>query len=285
MECSPADMARNIRAKKRKLTETLDQETNGTNPQLQGSQHTPAGQEGHDHADCHSETAGRSDTAQNSQAQCQQEGGSHRSLPSQVHNPYKKPRPAPAHSAALHAETGNTPGQETEDHHHAHQAAAPPVPAPAGGLNLFRSASRSQMMRHVASLNNAWRNALVPTDPVQIAEDHDVLSEFDLEISMAVTRVGGHVLGLNQSPDRLMESPGIRKLVARNLAWFHASSDFCKLVALLAAKKVNRILEARLFVPEHPLAPPHAEDSTVKKENEVIVCGSNAVQFCALASD
>lgn len=108
-------------------------------------------------------------------------------------------------------------------------------------------------MRHVASLNSLWRRSAQSADPMHadtevaaFSEDVDIVREFDHEVSVAVTRIGGSLLGLNAHPDQLMESPGVRKLVARNLAWFHGSSDFFKLCGLLLAKKINRVIENQL---------------------------------------
>lgn len=119
-------------------------------------------------------------------------------------------------------------------------------------------------MRHVASLNSLWRRSAQSADPMHadtevaaFSEDVDIVREFDHEVSVAVTRIGCSLLGLNAHPDQqLMESPGVRKLVARNLAWFHGSSDFFKLCGLLLAKKINQAIEKQIPSNALPLPPP-----------------------------
>lgn len=258
-------MARSIRSKKRKLTNQLDPVLslqNGSNSQH--LHHTQENQSSHEH---HHPTT--------------QDGHQHHSREEDPVSPItKKARSTSASSSSVHhqethtqdqnasTETNQTQNLSYQDHQTAsvHPASTrrpsdvllPPRPSTTGGfasspLNLFRGPSRNQIMRHVASLNSMWRRSAQSADPMHadtevaaFSEDVDIVREFDHEVSVAVTRIGGSLLGLNAHPDQLMESPGVRKLVARNLAWFHGSSDFFKLCGLLLAKKINRVIEKQL---------------------------------------
>jgi hypothetical protein len=261
MITSPSEMARSIRAKKRKLTNQLDPVLSPSHgPDSQHLHHTKENQSSHEH---HHTTT---------QDGCQYHSGAE-DLISPI---AKKARSTPASpSSVQHQETytqdQNTNTQTNQTQNLSHQDHQTPslhpastrrpteVLRPAGGgfasspLNLFRGPSRNQIMRHVASLNNLWRRSAQSTDPVHAdadivvsSEDVDIVREFDHEVSVAVTRIGGSLLGLNAHPDQLMDSPGVRKLVARNLAWFHGSSDFFKLCGLLLAKKINRVIEKQI---------------------------------------
>lgn len=74
-------------------------------------------------------------------------------------------------------------------------------------------------------------------------EDMDVVREIDHDVATAVVSVGGSMLGLPQ--EELMQSQGMRKLVARNMQWFQGSPDFIKMIGLVAAKKLNQIVQRR----------------------------------------
>lgn len=85
-------------------------------------------------------------------------------------------------------------------------------------------------------------------------EDVDVIREFDNDVAGALLSVGGTFLGLPQ--EELMASPGMRKLVARNIRWFQSTPDIVKLVGLLAAKKMNQwvTLQQQLRSPDALIA-------------------------------
>lgn len=265
MITTPSDMARNIRAKKRKLTNQLD---------LVPTRH---GSDTHHHLSNNSQEINGGHEHGHTSAAEGFTGDPTSLVQDQTHSPVsKKARSTPASSSSVHHQETHS-----QDHHQttnlqetnpsfqdgqdtssstAPQTRRTDAPRPAGGgftsssLNLFRGPSRTQIMRHIASLNHMWRRTPPPTtgpmddyaDCRTPPEDVDIVQEFDHEVSVAVTRIGGSLLGLNAHPDQLMESPGVRKLVARNLAWFHGSSDFFKLCGLLLAKKINRVIENQL---------------------------------------
>lgn len=67
--------------------------------------------------------------------------------------------------------------------------------------------------------------------------DADVLMEFDNDVAEALLSLGGQYL--NIPPEELMQSTGLRKLVARNIRWFQKTPDCVKLMGLMLAKKFN----------------------------------------------
>lgn len=75
------------------------------------------------------------------------------------------------------------------------------------------------------------------------AEDIDVVQEIDNDIATALVSLGGSVLGLEA--EQLSKSPGMRKLVARNINWVHGAHDALKFIGLMAAKKLNQIVKRR----------------------------------------
>lgn len=98
------------------------------------------------------------------------------------------------------------------------------------------------MLRHLQQLRSHAR--FMSPSPLTIADypqqnfrDDLVIQEFDREVSAAIAKIGGRLMGVQNT-----DSPGVKDLVARNLTWFHDTSDPVKLLALLAAKKVNAIL-------------------------------------------
>jgi hypothetical protein len=267
MITTPSDMARNIRTKKRKLTSQLDP-VSPHGPDSQHFHHTQENIPRHEHGHASASEGFTGDPT--SLVQDQQTG-------SPVS---KKARSTPPSSSSVHhqetyPQDQNTThqdqnisfqdSQDTFTNTAAQTRRTDALTRPAGGgfasspLNLFRGPSRTQIMRHVASLNNMWRRSSpscpVDSDCVAPPEDVDIIQEFDHEVSVAVTRIGCSLLGLNAHPDQqLMESPGVRKLVARNLAWFHGSSDFFKLCGLILAKKINRVIENQ--IPSNALLSP-----------------------------
>lgn len=68
-------------------------------------------------------------------------------------------------------------------------------------------------------------------------EDREIMMELDHDVSQAVVFTGGRLLGLPS--EELYQSPGLRKLVARNIQWFQQTPDWLKLLGLCAAKKLN----------------------------------------------
>ena len=74
-------------------------------------------------------------------------------------------------------------------------------------------------------------------------EDHDVVRELDQDVAGALVAVGGTLMGL--PTEELLRSPGMRKLVARNIQWFQGTHDLVKLLGLMAAKKLNQWVQRR----------------------------------------
>lgn len=141
-----------------------------------------------------------------------------------------------------------------------------------GGGGLIGSVARTKMQKHIQLLK---RNGIV-TQPIQpgvpismatttttpssssnggggvwrklsfwapphrasVAEDLDVVRELDQDVAGALVAVGGTMMGIPAQD--LLASPGMRKLVARNIRWFQGTHDLVKLVGLLAAKKLNQ---------------------------------------------
>lgn len=92
---------------------------------------------------------------------------------------------------------------------------------------------RNPLGRLIDSLKRSpSTTTIVPT-----ATDPDVVQEFDRDISEFLVSVSGSFLGIN--PSELMQSTGLRQLIARNMRWFQNTPDWMKVVGLLIAKKFN----------------------------------------------
>lgn len=72
-------------------------------------------------------------------------------------------------------------------------------------------------------------------------EDQIIMRELDRDVARALVHTGGKALGIH--PDELYNSPGLQKLVARNMQWFNQAPDWLKLAGLCAAKKLNGYLQ------------------------------------------
>lgn len=150
--------------------------------------------------------------------------------------------------------------------------------AQSGSKSPYGSVSRTKMQRHINALrrNNVTTEPLRPGVPIGppsmmmgvtkngagasffhrmmsfqqnpngTPEDQDVIREFDHDVANAIVSLGGSFLGLPQ--DELVSSPGMRKLVARNIRWFQNTPDLVKLMGLMAAKKLNQWVERRHLV-------------------------------------
>lgn len=81
------------------------------------------------------------------------------------------------------------------------------------------------------------KNAKRVLDPDALVIDR----EFQETVSKALVRSGGRVLRLPESETQ--NSPGLHKLVERNLRWFDEAHDGFKLMGLLLAKKLNALAE------------------------------------------
>lgn len=112
------------------------------------------------------------------------------------------------------------------------------------------STSRSTSSFLTNTVMKLFRSGSSTTPNYQNPEDMDVVREIDHDVATAVVSVGGSLLGLPQ--EELMQSQGMRKLVARNMQWFQGSPDFIKMIGLVAAKKLNQIVQRR-----HPPALPY----------------------------
>ena len=75
------------------------------------------------------------------------------------------------------------------------------------------------------------------TETNEINSDPDIVLEFDRDISEFLVSVSGSFLGMN--PNELMQSNGLRQLIARNMRWFQNTPDWMKVLGLLIAKKFN----------------------------------------------
>lgn len=138
---------------------------------------------------------------------------------------------------------------------------------PHHGVNPISNVSRTKMQRHIDTLR---RNNIVST-PIEAGvpitpptflhrvlacrnqaspEDQDVIREFDQDVAGALVCLGGSLMGLPQ--EDLVTSPGMRKLVARNIRWFQNSHDVLKLVGLMAAKKLNQWVAKRSAMNANP---------------------------------
>lgn len=88
-------------------------------------------------------------------------------------------------------------------------------------------------------------------------EDHQIHREFDHDVAKALLSVGGRFTGMDTQD--LMNSPGARLLLSRNLRWFHATPDWLKLLGMVLAKKLNQHLgniTTTSFPEEEWLPPP-----------------------------
>lgn len=82
-----------------------------------------------------------------------------------------------------------------------------------------------------------WRSTL--WSPQRMSnEDQEVVRELDHDVAGALVAVGGTLMGI--PAQELLNSPGMRKLVARNIRWFQGTHDVVKMVGLMAAKKLNQ---------------------------------------------
>lgn len=82
--------------------------------------------------------------------------------------------------------------------------------------------------------------------PCHFESDSDVLMEFDHDVAEAILSAGGQYL--NIPPAELIQSTGLRKLVARNIRWFQRTPDCVKLMGLMLAKKVNGMIHQNRHV-------------------------------------
>lgn len=71
-------------------------------------------------------------------------------------------------------------------------------------------------------------------------EDALVSGEFDQDMARAVITVSARLLGMDAA--HLSSSPGLLRLVARNMQWFHHTPDMFKLAGLVVAKKLNSLM-------------------------------------------
>lgn len=93
---------------------------------------------------------------------------------------------------------------------------------------IIDSLKRSPMSSSPSSINNS---------------DPDIVLEFDRDISEFLVSVSGSFLGMN--PNELMQSNGLRQLIARNMRWFQNTPDWMKVIGLLVAKKFNGEVRTR----------------------------------------
>lgn len=113
----------------------------------------------------------------------------------------------------------------------------PPVPlytAPTAADPNLRQNVFKRMIQSVLGGGGGNRNN---TTTMMVDDDVDIVRELDHDLAQAVVYSGGKILGL--PPDELAQSPGLRKLVARNIQWFQQTPDWLKLMGLCAAKKLN----------------------------------------------
>lgn len=75
---------------------------------------------------------------------------------------------------------------------------------------------------------------------LRMENDIDIVHELDQDVARALVYAGGKVMGIR--PEELYNSPGLQKLVARNMEWFKNTPDWIKLIGLCAAKKLNGYL-------------------------------------------
>lgn len=131
----------------------------------------------------------------------------------------------------------------------------------------FGGVPKSRMQKHVQLLrrHGVVTEPIVPGQPIAPAtfvspskngwtqllwspqrattEDTDVVRELDQDVAQALVAVGGTMLGI--PTHELLRSPGMRKLVARNIRWFQGTPDLVKMVGLMAAKKLNQWVARR----------------------------------------
>lgn len=92
---------------------------------------------------------------------------------------------------------------------------------------------RNPLTRIIDSLKRSPDNV----SDIPVTTDPDVVLEFDRDISEFLVSVSGTFLGMN--PNELMQSTGLRQLIARNMRWFQNTPDWMKVIGLLVAKKFN----------------------------------------------
>lgn len=68
-----------------------------------------------------------------------------------------------------------------------------------------------------------------------------VSREIDEDVARAVVYVTSKCIGLE--PQALAHSVGLRRLVSRNMQWFHHTNDWVKMVSLVLAKKLTSFLD------------------------------------------
>lgn len=78
---------------------------------------------------------------------------------------------------------------------------------------------------------------MASSSQLMVVNDPEVVQEFDRDISEFLVSISGKFLGMN--PNDLMQSTGLRQLIARNMRWFQNTPDWMKVVGLLVAKKFN----------------------------------------------
>lgn len=156
------------------------------------------------------------------------------------------PMTAPPPSTTPHLRM--TPSSKTKQKEHARQLAQ---------LNrltqgVTKRTSTSSSSSHVPSWRRNPMGRIIDTlkrtaglETMQLPEvnqamntdDLDVLHEFDRDVSEAMVVMGGRFLQI--PPEELLHSVGLRKLITRNMRWFHRTPDCLKMVAILLAKKFN----------------------------------------------
>lgn len=123
------------------------------------------------------------------------------------------------------------------------KSSSSPFPQPPPPIPLYTAPSnaadpnQNTFKRMIQSMLGKTLSATSTTSGRMVDDDHDILHELDRDLAQAVVFTGGKILGIH--PDELAQSPGLRKLVARNIQWFQRTPDWLKLVGLCAAKKLN----------------------------------------------
>lgn len=95
---------------------------------------------------------------------------------------------------------------------------------------------RNPLGRIIDSLKRSASTTHLPISDMS-HQDPDVVREFDRDISECLVSVSGSFLGMN--PNELMQSNGLRQLIARNMRWFQNTPDWMKIIGLVVAKKFN----------------------------------------------
>ncbi len=99
-------------------------------------------------------------------------------------------------------------------------------------------------LRRLAEHFRRGSTGLIGTNQPSVSiVNHDdplVSGEFDQDMARAVVAVSARLLGMD--PAALSNSPGLLRLVARNMQWFHHTPDVVKLTGLVVAKKLNQLM-------------------------------------------